>query len=144
MSPDILEVFRQHSFLASVIAGFAIAAAIQLLSLPKRKPIVTVTIAAFLLSSITEIFATSLFVMIMTFIIGPPGWPHPSERWLTHFMGGMGVMPILGLFFFLLGIALVGWLRSKLLGLLTTTSALLAAILFVQVLRSMALDTIWP
>jgi hypothetical protein len=38
MSLDVFEVFKQMSFLSSVLAGFAIAVAIELISLVQKNP----------------------------------------------------------------------------------------------------------
>ena len=54
-----------------------------------------------------------------------------------HFVGGIGVLPFAGLILFLAGMGLVGWLRSRLLGIITTVSAVLASVLVVYILRSM-------
>ena len=138
MSSDYLEVFKQMSFLSSVLAGFAVTAAIQLITLTKKKLIVTATIAVFIVSSVVSIMATTLFVFIMTAIIGPPGFPQPSETWTIHFTGGIGVLPIIGALLFLAGIGLIGWLRSKLLGIITTTFAVLASVIIFYIMWSMS------
>ena len=93
MSSDILEVFRQMSFLSSVLAGFAIAVAIELISLANKKPLVTAAVATFLVSSVVSTVATFIFVAVMTGIIGSPGFPHPSEDWIVHFVGALEFSP---------------------------------------------------
>jgi hypothetical protein len=138
MSSDILEVFKQMSFLSSVLAGFAITVAIELISLAQKKPLVTAAIAVFLISSVMSAVATFIFVVVMTAAIGPPGFPHPNEAWILHFVGGIGVLPFGGLILFLAGIGLVGWIRSKLLGVITTVSALLGLGLVLYILRGMS------
>jgi hypothetical protein len=138
MSTDILEVFRQMSFLSSVLAGFAVTVAIQLITADLKKPLATPAIALFLVSSVTSAVATFIFVLVMTGIIGPPGFPRPTEAWLLHFMGGIGVLPFAGLILFLAGVGLVGWIRSKLLGVLTTISALLGLALVIYILAAMS------
>jgi hypothetical protein len=137
MSSDYLEVFKQMSFLSSVLAGFAITAAIQLITFTKKTAIITATTTVFIVSSIVSVMATTLFVFVMTAIIGTPGFPQPSEMWIIHFTGGIGVLPILGLLLFLAGIGLVGWLRSKLLGILTTVFGILASAVIFYVMWSM-------
>ena len=140
MSADILEVFRQYSFLSSVLAGFALTGAIELVALGKRGRVASSAIAVFLLSAVVSVAATFVFVLVMTGMIGPPGFPRPSEAWIVHFVGGIGILPLGGLILFLAGIALVGWLRSKALGILTTVSSALALLLIIYILRSMALQ----
>jgi len=138
MSSDILEVFKQMSFLASVLAGFAITVAIALISLAEKKPLVTTAVAMFLVSSVVSAVATFIFVVVMAAVIGSPGFPHPSEAWIVHFVGGMGVIPFGGLILFLAGIGLVGWIRSKLLGVIATVAALLGFALIIYILISMS------
>jgi hypothetical protein len=139
MSTDILEILRQYSFLSSVLAGFAITVAIELVALGRKGRVASAAIAVFLLSAVVSVVATFVFVFVMTGVIGPPGFPRPSEDWIIHFVGGIGVLPLGGLVLFLAGIALVGWLRSKALGILTTVSSAVALLLIIYVLRSMAL-----
>ena len=140
MSTDILEIFRQYSFLSSVLAGFALTVAIELVALGKKGRVASSAIAMFLLSAVVSVAATFVFVFVMTGVIGPPGFPRPREAWIIHFVGGIGVLPLGGLILFLAGIALVGWLRSKALGILTTVSSALALVLIIYILRSMALQ----
>jgi hypothetical protein len=137
MSPDILEVLKQWSFLSSVLAGFGIAVAIELISLGQKKPIVNAAIAVFLISAVIMTALTFVFVLVMTGVIGSPGSPRPSEVWIVHFVGGVGVGPLAALLLFLAGIGLVGWIHSKLLGIITTISAVLAFVLVIWVLLSM-------
>jgi hypothetical protein len=138
MSLDILEVFKQMSFLSSVLAGFAIAVAATLLSQVEKKPLVTAAIAVFLVSSVMSAVATFIFIVIMIGVLGPPGWPHPDEEWVLRFVGGIGVFPFLGLTLFLAGIGLVGWIRSKLLGVLTTIAAVFGFTLIIYIFISMS------
>jgi len=133
MNPDILEIF---SFVSSVLAGFAITVAIELIALAKKGPLASSAVAVFLTSSIITVVATFIFVLVMTSAIGPPGFPRPNDEWIMHFIGGIGVLPFGGLFLFLAGIALVGWLHSKPLGIITTVSTALALVLVIDILRS--------
>ncbi|HEY45339.1 MAG TPA: hypothetical protein G4O14_00995 [Anaerolineae bacterium] len=122
--------------MSSVLAGFAITVAIELIALAKKGPLASSAIAVFLTSSIITVVATFIFVFVMTSAIGPPGSPKPSDAWIMHFLGGIGVLPFLGLILFLAGIGLVGWLHSKPLGIITTVSAALAVVLIIYILRS--------
>ena len=140
MSADILEVFRQYSFLSSVLAGFALTGAIELVALGKRGRVASSAIAVFLLSAVVSVAATFVFVLVMTGVIGPPGFPRPSDEWVVHFIGGIGVLPLAGLVLFLVGIALVGWLRSRVMGVVTTVSAALALVVILFVMRSMSIS----
>jgi hypothetical protein len=48
------------------------------------------------------------------------------------------VIPFFGWALFIVGIGLVGWIRSKLLGVITTVAALLGFTLYVYVMISMS------
>lgn len=125
MSAEILEILKQMSFLSSLLAGFSIAVAVELIVLEKKRTLVTSAMVVFLISSILSAAATFCFIMVLAGVIGPPGFPRPSENWIIHFVGGIGILPMLGLVLFLAGISLVGWIRSRLVGIITSAVALL-------------------
>nr|MBC7245757.1 hypothetical protein [Chloroflexota bacterium] len=124
MSADMLEVLRQLSFLSSVLAGFALTAAIQLIPFAKKNSLGVATLALFLASSIATLVWTFVCVIIMMVILYPMR-SGITETQIRHFLGGAGVIPMIGLILFLAGIGLVGWLHSKPLGIITTVLALL-------------------
>jgi hypothetical protein len=138
MSTDIPEIFRQYSFLSSVLAGFAITVAIELIALGKKGRVASSAIAAFLISSVGSVVITFIFVVLMAAMLGPagPGYPRPSDEWIMHFVGGMGILPLAGLVLFLVGIALTGWLHSKVMGIITTVAVALAFALVIYILRT--------
>jgi hypothetical protein len=138
MTSDILEVLRQWSFLSSVLAGFGIAAAIELVALGQRRPLVSAAIAVFLISAVILTALTFVFVLVMSGVIGSPGFERLSDEWIVHFVGGIGVGPLAALLLFLAGIGLVGWVHSKLLGIISTISAVAAFVLVIGVLLSMS------
>jgi hypothetical protein len=135
MSPETLEIFRQMSFASSVLAGFGIAVAIELIALARKGRLASFAIALFLTSSLMTLTATFIFVFVMSSALGPEGSPKPSDDWIVHFVGGIGMLPFLGLTLFMAGIGLVGWLHSKAIGILTSVSAALAMVLVVNVMR---------
>jgi hypothetical protein len=92
----------------------------------------------FLVSSVISVVATFIFIMVLIGAIGTPAWPQPSEEWVLQFLGGIGVIPFFGWALFIVGIGLVGWIRSKLLGVITTVAALLGFTLYVYVMISMS------
>jgi hypothetical protein len=136
VSPDTLEIFRQMSFVSSVLAGFGIAAAIELIALGRKGRLCSSAIGLFLTSSVITLAATFLFVIIMTSALGLPGSPKPSDTWMVHFVGGIGVLPFAGLILFLGGIGLVGWLHSKPIGIITSVSAGVALLFIIYVMSS--------
>jgi len=80
MSSDFLEIFKQYSFLSSVLAGFAITVAIELIALGKKGLVHSSAIAVFLISAVTTVATTFIFVVIMTALIGPRAIPGPATR----------------------------------------------------------------
>jgi hypothetical protein len=112
--------------------------AIELISLGQKRPIATAAIAVFLISAVVLTAQTFVFVLVMTGVIGSPGFPYIEEGWLVHFVGGIGVVPLAALLLFLTGIGLVGWIHSKLLGIITTVSAASAFALVIGSLLSVS------
>jgi hypothetical protein len=137
MSTEILEIFRQMSFVSSVLAGFGIAVAIELIALARKDPLTSSTIAVFLVSSVITLLATVIFVFVMSSTLSPPGSPRPDDEWIVHFVGGIGILPFFGFVLFLIGIGLIGWIHSKLIGIITSVSAMAAVLLVIYVMRIM-------
>jgi len=136
MRTETLEILRQYSFLTSVLAGFAVTAAIQLVTLGRRARLATVAIALFILSSLVSVVCTCALVMVLASLLAPPGYPRASEAWTEHLLGGIGVLPFAGVVLFLAGIALVGWLRSRALGVFSSLAAGLSLGLLVYLIWS--------
>jgi hypothetical protein len=136
MSGDVLDSLTQMAFLASVLAGFAITAAIELVSIGRKGALSSIAISFFIFSGVISLAGTFIFVAAYNGVIGL-GFPKVSDSWLSHFTGGMGMLPFLGLISFLAGISLVGWLRSKVIGIISTLSVLLALTLIIYVLINM-------
>ena len=137
MSPETLEIFRQMSFASSVLAGFGIAVAIELIAFVKKGRLAAFAIGLFLTSSILTLTATFIFVFVMSAAMAPEGTPRPTDTWIRNFIGGIGVLPFFGLTLFMAGIGVVGWLHSKAIGILTSVSATLAMILVVYIMRTL-------
>jgi hypothetical protein len=137
MSPETLEIFRQMSFASSVLAGFGIAVAIELIAFVKKGRLASAAIGLFLTSSVMTLTATFIFVFVMSSALGTEGSPKPSDEWIRHFMGGIGVFPFWGLALFMAGIGVVGWLHSKAIGILTSVSSALAFVLVIYVMYSL-------
>ncbi|HQJ51446.1 MAG TPA: hypothetical protein PKW05_06685 [Anaerolineae bacterium] len=123
MRAESLEILRQYAFLTSLLAGFALTAASELVGLGTRARLATVAIALFLLSPLLSVVYTCLSVMVLARLLAPPGYLSASEEWVTHLLGGIGVLPFAGVMLFLTGIGLVGWLRSRALRAFSTLTA---------------------
>ena len=136
MRAETLEILRQYAFLTSVLAGFALTAAIELVALGRRARLATAAIALFLLSSLLSVVCTCAFVMLLASLLAPPGYPTANEAWVEHLLGGIGVLPFLAAVLFLIRIALVGWLRSRALGVFTSLAAGLSLGLLIYLMWS--------
>jgi len=107
--------------LAGIMAGFAISAVIQLLSIDKPGKLTTVTIVTF--AGSTVMFVYSLLVFVLLFAAAAERNAIPTT------LEGYGNYALLIIFaaidLFLVGIGLSGWLRSKTTGIATTLLALM-------------------
>jgi hypothetical protein len=132
------EALRQFSYLSSLLAGFSVMVTIGLLSLKDERKIVSWVIGVMILASL--LFLTSTSIAAMYFIV-PSDWlsyvpsevPSPEEMGFD-FLEGIAVtlaaFTYIGTLAFSLGIALLGWIRSKLVGWISTISALLFVLVF--------------
>jgi hypothetical protein len=142
------EALRQFSTLSSLLAGFAVMVTVGLLSLKDERKIVSWVIGVMVLASL--LFLTSTSIAAMYFIV-PSDWlsympsevPSPEEMGFD-FLEGIAVtlaaFTYIGTLAFSLGIALLGWIRSKLVGLLSTISALLFVLVFNVIVAAVGLS----
>jgi|SRR5581483_3135678 len=106
--------------LAGILAGFAISAVIQLLSsnLPGR--LTSATIVVFSASTVMFLYSLIVFVLLFATTAEKNAIPTDLEN-----LGSYALLVIFGaVYVFLAGIALAGWIRSKLAGIATTIFAL--------------------
>ncbi len=121
---------------------------VGLLSLKDERKIVSWVIGVMVLASL--LFLTSTSIAAMYFIV-PSDWlsympsevPSPEEMGFD-FLEGIAVtlaaFTYIGTLAFSLGIALLGWIRSKLVGLLSTISALLFVLVFNVIVAAVGLS----
>lgn len=118
---NIFDEYNLLATLAGLLAGFSLTGVIELLEAVPGRKLGTVAITLFLLS--TLMFVYTLFASAML-----------SVASLTVEIRQLGYLPaldqiantslmifIVGIALFLSGIALVGWLRSRVVGIITTT-----------------------
>lgn len=144
------EALRQFSTLSSLLAGFAVMVTVGLLSLKDERKIVSWVIGVMVLASL--LFLTSTSIAAMYFIV-PSDWlsymptevPSPEEMGFD-FLEGIAVtlaaFTYIGTLAFSLGIALLGWIRSKLVGWISTISALLFVLVFNVIVAAVGLSII--
>jgi hypothetical protein len=132
------EALRQFSYLSSLLAGFSVMVTVGLLSLKDERKIVSWVIGVMVLASV--LFLTSTSIAAMYFIV-PSDWlsyvpsdlPSPEEMGFD-FLDAVAVTltacTYVGTLAFSFSIALLGWIRSRLVGLISTISALLFVLMF--------------
>jgi hypothetical protein len=145
------EALRQFSYLSSLLAGFSVMVTIGLLSLKDERKIVSWVIGVMILASL--LFLTSTSIAAMYFIV-PSDWlsyvpsevPSPEEMgfdFLDVVAVTLAVFTYIGTLAFSLGIALLGWIRSKLVGWISTISALLFVLVFNVIVAAVGLPILY-
>jgi hypothetical protein len=132
------EALRQLSYLSSLLAGFGVMVTVGLLSLKDERKIVSWVIGIMILASL--LFLTSTSIGAMYFML-PSDWlsllpsevPSPEEfgfDFVDAVPVTLAAFTYIGTLAFSLGVALLGWVRSTLVGWLSTISALLFVLIF--------------
>ena len=107
--------------LAGIMAGFAISAVIQLLSIDKPGKLTTVTVVTFAGSTVMFVYSLLVFVLLFAAAAELNSIPTSLEGY-----GNAALLIIFGAIdLFLAGIGLSGWLRSKTTGIATSLLALM-------------------
>ena len=142
------EALRQFSTLSSLLAGFSIMVTVGLLSLKDERKIVSWVIGVMILASL--LFLTSTSIAAMYFMV-PSDWlsyvpsevPSPEEMgfdFLDAVAVTLAAFIYIGTLAFSLGVALLGWIRSTLVGWISTISALLFVLIFNVVVAAVGLS----
>ena len=132
------EALRQFSYLSSLLAGFGVMVTVGLLSLKDERKIVSWVIGVMVLASL--LFLTSTSIGAMYFML-PSDWlsllpsevPSPEKLGFDYVDAvavTLAAFTYIGTLAFSLGVALLGWIRSTLVGWLSTISALLFVLIF--------------
>jgi len=132
------EALRQLSYLSSLLAGFGVMVTVGLLSLKDERKIVSWVIGVMVLSSL--LFLTSTSIGAMYYLL-PVDWRSflPADIPSPEVMGFdlvdavvviIAAFTYIGTLIFSLGVALLGWIRSRLVGWISTISALLFVLIF--------------
>jgi hypothetical protein len=142
------EALRQFSYLSSLLAGFGVMVTVGLLSLKDERKIVSWVIGVMILASL--LFLTSTSIAAMYFIV-PSDWlsyvpaevPSPEEMgfdFLDIVAVTLAAFTYIGTLAFSLGVALLGWIRSRLVGWISTISALLFVLIFNVIVAAVGLS----
>ncbi len=118
---NLLQEYNQIATLAGILAGFAFSAVIQLLSTDKPGRMMTTVIILFSVS------ATMFLFTLFAFVIGSAAIAEINREIseLNVWIAFAFIVSIVGLNFFLLGVGLTGWLRSRVTGIITSLAALI-------------------
>jgi len=144
------EALRQLSYLSSLLAGFGVMVTVGLLSLKDERKIVSWVIGIMILASL--LFLTSTSIGAMYFML-PSDWlsllpsevPSPEEfgfDFVDAVPVTLAAFTYIGTLAFSLGVALLGWVRSTLVGWLSTISSLLFVLIFNVVVAAVGLSII--
>jgi hypothetical protein len=142
------EALRQLSYLSSLLAGFGVMVTVGLLSLKDERKIVSWVIGVMVLASLFFLTSTSIGAM---YFMMPSDWrsvlpsevPSPEElgfNFLDAVAVTLAVFTYIGTLAFSLGVALLGWIRSTLVGWISTISALLFVLIFNIIVAAVGLS----
>jgi hypothetical protein len=121
MMSDVVESMQQGLLLSTLLAGFAITALVQLVSMGKSGRIASATIIAFLVATALTLISTVGGVLALSGARGFAGLSHaltPTE--LASFSVAVGNWALLGFVALLVGVGLMGWLHSRRVGIVST------------------------
>ena len=107
--------------LAGVLAGFSLAAVVQLLTAGNGGKLVTAGVVVF--STASVMFLYSLIVAVLSFSAAAELNRVPEE--LTHLGTVALLVTFAAIYLFVGGIGMAGWMRSRTAGILTTAIALI-------------------
>ena len=142
------EALRQLSYLSSLLAGFGVMVTVGLLSLKDERKIVSWVIGVMVLASL--LFLTSTSIGAMYYML-PMDWRSflPADIPSPEVMGfdlidavvvTIAAFTYIGTLIFSLGVALLGWIRSRLVGWISTISALLFVLIFNIIVAAVSLS----
>ena len=118
--------------LAGVLAGFALAAVIQLLTMSDRSKLITAGIVVFSASSVMFLYA--LLVAVLSFAAAAELNKVPTQ------LDTLNVVALLILFgaiyLFIAGIGMAGWMRSRVAGILTSVFAVISICMITYAISS--------
>ena len=118
--------------LAGVLAGFSLAAVVQLLTSHNGGRLTTVGIVVF--SAAAVMFLYSLIVAVLSFSAAAELNSIPTE--LDNLNVGALLILFAAIYVFVGGIGMAGWMRSRIAGILTTTFALISACMITYAIGS--------
>ncbi|MBI5354112.1 MAG: hypothetical protein HZB50_15830 [Chloroflexi bacterium] len=123
--------------LAGILGGFAFSAVVQLLGSERQSKVLTATIVTFAFSSMMSFYAVIVFVLALAATAETNSIIAQVDKTGNGAMLGL----LGGIYVFLLGVALAGWIRSKAAGIATSAFAIITmcmtSVALTQVLMAM-------
>ncbi|HEY9402476.1 MAG TPA: hypothetical protein VIQ24_07260 [Pyrinomonadaceae bacterium] len=131
------ELSRQLAFVSALIAGFSLTFLVQLLTAESKRRVVNWTIG-FSLAATASMIVCALGWTLSAAVVTDPKGQADLARWsssLNLLHPRLSLTFIFGILFFLAGLGLCGWIRSRVMGIVSSTIALIAAIAAIMVLK---------
>ena len=131
------ELYRQLAFISALIAGFSLTFLVQLLTADSRRRVVNWTIG-FSLAATGSMIVCALGWTLSAAVVIDPRAQADFARWSSSI--GMlhhrlSLTFISGILLFLVGLGLCGWVRSRVMGVVSSTIAMIAAAAAIMVLK---------
>jgi hypothetical protein len=131
------ELFRQLAFISALIAGFSLTFLVQLLTAQSTRRVIGWTIGFSLAATAAMIVCALGWTLSAAVVVDPRVQVDPA-RWAGIFSllhRRLSLTFTSGIFLFLVALGLCGWVRSRLMGIVSSTIALLAAISAFMILK---------
>lgn len=131
------ELYRQLAFVSALIAGFSLTFLVQLLTAESKRRVVNWTIG-FSLAATASMIVCALGWTLSAAVVIDPRAQADIARWssslgLLH--RRLSLTFTSGILLFLVGMGLCGWVRSRAMGIVSSTIALIAAAAAIMVLK---------
>ena len=130
------ELFRQLAFISALIGGFSLAFLTQLLAAHPERRVVSWTIG-FAMAATAGLTVCVLGWTLSAGYISDPAAQAEMARlsvMLTHLHRRLSLAFVGSMLLFLVSLGLCGWIRSRVMGVVSTTIALIAAVASFSVL----------
>jgi hypothetical protein len=131
------ELYRQLAFVSALIAGFSLTFLVQLLTAQNTRRVVNWTIGFSLAATAGMIICALGWTLSAAVVIDPR-----AQADLARWSGVIGTLHrrlsltfTCGILLFLVGLGLCGWVRSRVMGVVSSTIALIAAVAALLILR---------
>jgi hypothetical protein len=134
------EYFRQSIFLNSLLAGFAFTIIVQLISLKDNRKVTSLVLGAFVVSASALLTAAFIEAVVLNELgrWQPSQPPEGIMSVLRSLAPITGILSLLGLVEFVVGVGFAGWIHSKSLGIISVVSMVLAFLMMCGALTAVS------